>query len=203
MTDGAMQLAGDALGVERGGRVIFKAVSFQARSGDLIWLAGRNGAGKTSLLKVIAGLIAPLSGKITLSGGSPDLTIAQQVHFIGHEQAVKPALTALENLQFWTRFLGGGDAEAALAAAGLDALAHLPAGVLSSGQRKRLSLARILAVHRPIWLLDEAKVGLDQASARLLSAQMESHVAQGGLIIAASHDELISHTQLIDLGGER
>lgn len=198
-----MQLAGDALAVERGGRVIFKEVSFQARSGELIWLAGRNGAGKTSLLKVIAQLIAPFSGTVTLSGGSPDLAIAQQVHFIGHEQAVKPALTALENLQFWTQFLGGGDAAAALEAAGLGALAHLPAGVLSSGQRKRLSLARILAVHRPIWLLDEAKVGLDQASARQLSAQMDSHVAHGGLIIAASHDELISHTQRIDLGGGR
>jgi heme exporter protein A len=202
MRAGVLQLAGHALAVERGGRVIFKEVNFRARSGDLVWLSGRNGAGKTSLLKTIAGVIKPLSGTLTLSGGNEELSIAQQAHFVGHEQAVKPALTALENLQFWTRFLGGGDEAQTLAASGLGALADLPAGALSSGQRKRLSLARLIAVNRPIWLLDEAKVGLDHASARQLSALMDSHLAQGGIIIAASHDEVVSHTQRIELGGQ-
>jgi heme exporter protein A len=196
-----LELSGDALAVERGGRVIFRDVSFLARAGDLIWLSGPNGAGKTSLLKLISGFIAPFSGALTLSGGDAELPIAQQAHFVGHDQALKPALTTSENLQFWTRFLGGSKAEEGLEAFGLGPLAHLPAGVLSAGQQRRLSLARLIAIPRPIWLLDEAGVGLDPAWRDQLSAHMSRHLAQRGIIIAASHDEIGRHTSRIDLGG--
>lgn len=196
-----MRLQGEDLALERGGRVIFKSVSFTAGAGELVLLKGRNGSGKTSLLKLIAGLLRPVEGDVALSGGQNDLTIGQQAHLIGHGLALRSGLTVLENLAFWTSFLGGGDAAGGLEAFGLSPLAHLPAGVLSAGQQRRLSLARLAAIERPIWLLDEPSVGLDRASLKQLNLQMRSHLGAGGIIIAASHGEFeIPSARRIELG---
>ncbi len=130
-------------------------------AGEALILTGRNGAGKSSLLRMIAGLLAVAKGRIVLEDGDNDLSMAEQCHYLGHRDALKTALTVTENLDFWRAYLDGGTEKAgadkidALAAVGLNSVAGLPAAYLSAGQRRRLSIARLIAVPRPIWLLDE------------------------------------------------
>ena len=129
----------------------------------------------------------PSLGKITLEGGSPELTLGQQAHYIAHSDASKSALTVTENLIFWRDFLGGGDLQHALESVNLVSLADYPVALLSAGQKRRLALARLALVPRVIWLLDEPSVGLDEASQKLLVALMSKHLEAGGLIVAATH----------------
>lgn len=196
-----MRLNGESLAVERGGRLIFSGLNLTAGAGELVVLTGRNGSGKTSLLKLIAGLLEPKAGRLVLSGGDDDLTIGQQAHLVGHQQALKPTLTVAENLQFWAGFLGGGEIEAGLQAFGLGDLSDLPAGVLSQGQRRRLCLSRLFLTDRPIWLLDEPSVGLDSVALGRLALHMGQHLETGGIIIAATHADLgIKWTRKTELG---
>jgi heme exporter protein A len=198
-----MRLNGESLAVERGGRLIFSGLNLTAGAGELVVLTGRNGSGKTSLLKLIAGLLEPKAGRLVLSGGDEDLTIGQQAHLVGHQQALKPALTVAENLQFWAGFLGGGEIEAGLQAFGLGDLSDLPAGVLSQGQRRRLCLSRLFLTDRPIWLLDEPSVGLDSVALGRLALHMGQHLKTGGIIIAATHADLgIKWTRKTELGND-
>ena len=180
-------LRAEALACERGGRLVFSGVSFALAAGQLLAVTGPNGSGKSSLLRTIAGLSDAASGTLLLEGGAPELTIGQQCHYAAHQEAIKPALSVLENLKFWGDFLGGGDIEAALSAFDLGRLAEFPAALLSAGQKRRLSLSRLKLVPRPIWLLDEPHTGLDAASSERLLGVMRGHLAQGGLIAAASH----------------
>lgn len=182
-----MQLKAINLTCERGGRTVFRDVSLALAPGQLMQLTGPNGSGKSSLLRLIAGLNEAVTGSLTLDGGNADLSIGQQAHYIAHQEAVKTALTVSENLAFWRDFLGGGDVDDALATFDLVRLAAFPAGLLSAGQKRRLALARLALVPRPLWLLDEPTVGLDTASLGRLSRVMETHVAGGGMIIAATH----------------
>lgn len=179
-----MRLSGSNIHCERGGRTVFRNVSFALSSGQVLQLTGPNGSGKSSLLRLIAGLGEAV---LQLEGGHPELTIGQQAHLIAHQEAVKPALTVAENLSFWAAFLGGESMAAALAAFDLERLAGFPAALLSAGQKRRLALARLVAVPRAIWLLDEPTVGLDAASLRRLEGVMGRHLAQGGMILAATH----------------
>jgi len=184
-----MQLAGNNLACIRGGRVVFKQLDFNVAAGEALLITGRNGAGKSSLLRAIAGLVRLADGKLNLEGGDPEATIAEQVHYLGHQDALKPALSVAENLHFWAAYLGNaaGDVEQALEAAMLKPLAQLPAAYLSAGQRRRLSIARLIAVKRPIWLLDEPTSALDVASQERLSGLMRDHLTGGGMIVAATH----------------
>ena len=184
-----MKLAASDLACWRGGREVFAGVSFAVASGELLTISGRNGAGKSSLLRVVAGLVRVARGSVTVEGGDPELTIGEQAHYLGHLDALKPSLSVAENLRFWSRFLGAGPVSLAapLAAVGLEALADLPAAYLSAGQKRRLSIARLLAVKRPIWLLDEPTSTLDAAAQQSLTGLMRAHLASGGLILAASH----------------
>jgi heme exporter protein A len=190
-----MNLTGHDLTCTRGGRRVFSGLGFSVAAGQALVLTGPNGAGKSSLLRVIAGLIHPAAGHVALEGGDPELSVGEQAHYVGHLDPLKPALTVMENLAFWARFLNGAPGETALIARGLEAagledLAHLPAGYLSAGQRRRLSLARVLAAPRPVWLLDEPTTALDAASQERLRQVMQSHLAGGGLIVAATHGPL-------------
>jgi heme exporter protein A len=187
-----MRLEAANLACHRGGRDVFAGLSFGVASGEILAITGRNGAGKSSLLRTIAGLVRSLEGSVVLEGGDPELTIAEQSHYLGHQDALKPALSVGENLHFWIGFLGGKAAEAApaLEAVGLDALADLPAAYLSAGQRRRLSIARLLAVKRPIWLLDEPMSTLDDTAQERLAGFMRAQLAGGGLILAATHGAL-------------
>jgi heme exporter protein A len=184
-----MRLVGTELACIRGGREVFSKVGFGIGPGEALVVTGRNGAGKSSLLRLVAGLVLPAAGGISLEGGDPELTTGEQAHYLGHQDALKPALTVQENLDFWTRFLGGLDAsnDAALAAVGLGGISRLPAGYLSAGQRRRLSIARLVAVQRPIWLLDEPTSALDTTAQAILAELMTRHLAGGGLILAAVH----------------
>ena len=198
---GSMRLIGEQLVCRRGDRTVFAGLDFELGEGELVVLRGANGSGKTSLLRMIAGLIEPAAGRLALEGGPPDLPIAQQCHFVAHQDAVKPALTGRENLAFWGEFLGGGDVDAALAAFDLTAIGGLHAGLLSAGQKRRLALSRLALAARPLWLLDEPTVGLDRASRERLSALMAAHLDRGGLMIAATHVEIgLEPRHSIDLG---
>jgi heme exporter protein A len=184
-----MQLRGENLTCVRGGREVFRGLSFSLKTGEALLVTGRNGAGKSSLLRMIAGLVRIATGTLALEGGEQDGVIGEQAHYLGHLDALKPALTVAENLQFWAEFLGpaSGDVAPALAAVDLAPLADLPAAYLSAGQRRRLSIARLVAVPRAIWLLDEPTSALDAASQARLADLMRRHLTSGGMIVAAAH----------------
>ena len=197
-----MELTAKDLTCERGGRIVFRNVSLSLKPHQLLQLTGPNGSGKSSLLRLIAGLNEAQAGTVTLEGGSPDLSIGQQAHYIAHQEAVKAALTVFENLDFWRGFLGGGDVEEAMAAFDLTRLASYPAGLLSAGQKRRLALARLVLVPRALWLLDEPTVGLDTASLARLVTVMDAQLDRGGMIIAATHVPLGREPDTrLDLGG--
>jgi heme exporter protein A len=198
-----MRLVAHDLGCIRGGREVFEGVNFAVEAGEALAITGRNGAGKTTLLRLIAGLLEPARGHLELAGGAPDTTLAEQAHYMGHRDALKPALSVQENLAFWYAFLGGRDAPAASAldTVGLGGLAGLPAGYLSAGQRRRLALARLIAAPRPVWLLDEPTAALDSAGQLRLAELMRAHLAGGGLIVAATHGPLgLDGTRELRLG---
>jgi heme exporter protein A len=184
-----MQLSGENLTCVRGGREVFAGLNFGVSAGEALVVTGRNGAGKSSLLRMIAGLVAVAAGALTLTGGDDEATPGEQAHYLGHLDAVKPSLSVSENIRFWTAYLGGELAhlERALDAVGLEPLATLPAAYLSAGQRRRLSIARLVAAKRPLWLLDEPTSALDQPSQQRLAELMRDHLAAGGMIVAAAH----------------
>jgi heme exporter protein A len=184
-----MRLSARELDCIRGGRIVFEGIEFTIPAGEALLVTGRNGAGKSSLLRQVAGLVRIAHGTIMLEDADPELSLAEQAHYLGHLDAIKASLTVAENLRFWARCLGApvGDPIAALTAVGLDALADLPAGYLSAGQRRRLSLARLIAAPRPLWLLDEPTAALDTAAQARLAELMHEHLAGGGLILAAVH----------------
>jgi heme exporter protein A len=189
-----MRLTATGLACVRADRAVFAGVAFGVEAGEALLVLGRNGAGKSSLLRMIAGLVRVAGGRLDLEGGDPELTLAEQAHYVGHQDALKPSLTVKENLQFWSDYMGGEPAPpdrrgiaTALEAVALALLADLPAAYLSAGQRRRLSLARLVAVRRPIWLLDEPTSALDTAAQERLSGLMRDHLVGGGIILAATH----------------
>ncbi len=196
-----MHLKASKVVVERGGRIVLAGIDFSVAAGELLLLLGPNGSGKTSLLRLIAGLVEAQAGTVELAGGSLDRSIGEQAHFIGHQDGLKPALTVAENLEFWAGFLGGREVDQAAEAFGLENLRSLPAGVLSAGQRRRLALSRLLLAPRPLWLLDEPTTGLDAASSVTLRGHMTGHLSGGGIIVAATHVELgIAACRTLELG---
>jgi heme exporter protein A len=184
-----MKLIGEELCAKRGGRVLFAGLSFTVDSGRALLVTGPNGAGKTTLLRTLAGFLRPEAGRVLLEGGAADASIAEQCHYVGHTNAVKPSLTVAENAAFWSAFLGGAaDRQAAvLDAFGMAALRDIPAGYLSAGQRRRAGLMRLLLAGRPVWLLDEPTASLDEAAQRVLADAVNQHLSGGGLVVAATH----------------
>ncbi len=198
-----MRLSGRDVRCVRGGREVFSGLAFAVSAGEALAVTGRNGSGKTSLLRLIAGLLATAGGSIALDGGDAELTLPEQAHYLGHRDALKPALSVRENLGFWRDFLGGEVtmSDECLAMVGLSHAIHLPAAYLSAGQRRRLSLARLIAVRRPVWLLDEPTAALDVAGQTMFASLMRDHLARGGLIVAATHGPLGIEARELSIGG--
>ena len=198
-----MRLWAEDLACVRGERKVFTGIRFSLGGGEALTVTGANGSGKSSLLRTIAGLVRLTAGRMSLEDGNPERSLAEQAHYLGHQDAFKTSLTVLENLQFWHRYLGGGGeaVDAALGAVGLDGLSDLPASYLSAGQQRRLSIARLIAVKRPIWLLDEPATALDGIGQTRLAALMREHLADGGLIVASTHGPIgLAATHEIHLG---
>jgi len=176
----------------RGERRVFEGLSFALAAGGLLVLTGPNGSGKSSLLRIMAGLLRPVAGALLWDGApvadDPDAQAAR-LQYLGHLDAVKPVLSAAENLMFWAALHGGGAAEVtrALDGFGLGALTEVPGGMLSAGQKRRVALARLLAAPAEVWLLDEPTVGLDTASLARLTGAIAAHRAGGGRVVVATH----------------
>ena len=185
----ALHLLVSDLGCSRGERHLFAGLSFTVASGDALVITGPNGSGKTTLLRIIAGFAPPETGAIALDGLGDETTLPQALHFVGHRDGLKGALTVRENLALAPALLGRSGIPVADAAERLDLtrLLDLPVSVLSAGQRRRTALARLLAAARPLWLLDEPTAALDARSQELVAALLESHVRGGGMVIAATH----------------
>jgi heme exporter protein A len=177
-----LQLIAKGLCCERGGRKVFSDVNFAVAEGELLELRGANGAGKSSLLRMIAGLVEPSDGSINCA--------PEECHYIGHTDTNKPSLTVLENVTFWSGFMGSASTPQSLNHFKLEALANDQAYFLSAGQKRRLSLTRLVLAQRKLWLLDEPTVGLDQDSQLMLLNVMKNHLANRGMIIAATHLDL-------------
>ena len=184
------RLIAENLAGERGGEPVFSDVSFAIGEGEGLVVTGPNGAGKSTLLRIVAGLLPASGGLIRLDGGGeqwPD--IASACHYLGHANAMKTALGVDENLHFWQDFAGEPHLpiDEALDMVGLPQIGHLPYGYLSTGQKRRIAIARLLVSYRPVWLLDEPTAGLDKASEGQFAALMRAHLEDGGIILAATH----------------
>lgn len=173
----------DGLGCLRGGRIVFSGVTLALGPGGAALVSGPNGSGKTSLLRVIAGLLPPFAGAAESDG---------RIAFTGEASALDPELPLARALRFWARLDGGGRTEVdrGLEAMGLGPLAEVPVRMLSAGQLRRAGLARVIAGNAAIWLLDEPGNGLDAESRTRLETAMAAHRAAGGIVVAATHQPL-------------
>ena len=194
------------LAVARGGRRLFEGFGLTLAAGEAVALTGANGAGKTSLLRAVAGLLRPEAGTVRFDGPSGPLEAedarAGGLHLLGHHDGLKATRTAGEELDFWAAWTGGDAAGIARAISVLDLAPILPLDVrrLSAGQRRRLALARLVASPRPLWLLDEPLAPLDAARRVRFGELMAEHLAGGGLILAAVHDPLPVATRAVSIG---
>ncbi|HEY2070300.1 MAG TPA: heme ABC exporter ATP-binding protein CcmA [Rhizomicrobium sp.] len=186
----------------RGGRVVFRNLSFALKAGQTLAVEGANGSGKTSLLRMLAGFLSAETGRIRVNGAESDAEERGKfVGWLGHHDGAKPQLTPRETLTFFAGLHGAaGDVEAALAAVGLARAAGLPCQYLSAGQKRRLALARLKICARPLWLLDEPLAALDAQGKALLRAMIAAHCASGGIAIAATHEELGVDCTRLSLG---
>lgn len=183
-------LGAQDLSCGHGDAVLARGLSFAVTPGTGLLLRGPNGSGKSTLLLTLAGLLPPLSGKVSLEGHDPEDGPAR--HHCGHRNAVRARLTTLQTLAFWQAINGatGLAPAAALERVGLSAIAWLDAGYLSAGQQRRLALARLLVSRRPVWLLDEPTAALDSEGQALLSRLLEEHLGDGGIAVIATHDAI-------------
>ncbi len=203
-----MQAVATKLKGRRGDSVLFEDIGFTVGRGEALIITGPNGSGKSTLLRILAGLLAADSGEFLLHGDDGEaLLVSEFAHYLGHRNAMKRELRVSENLGFWKSFQRSENGEglsidAAIEAVGLTGVAHLPFGYLSAGQQRRIALARLLVCKRPLWLLDEPTAALDRRSDQLFADLVRTHLASGGLAIAATHQPLgLDNVKTLELSG--
>jgi heme exporter protein A len=210
-----MRLIAEEISGGRGGEILFSGIDLALAPSQALIVTGPNGAGKSTLLRCIAGLLPLESGSVHLDTGEDWPSVVSACHYLGHLNGMKTALSVEENLGFWSSFLGREDTrraagtagagtavDTALARVGLGGIGHLPYGYLSTGQKRRAAIARLLLSRRPVWLLDEPTAGLDAASSEMFAGLMKQHLAAGGIIIAATHQALgLEGARELRLGG--
>lgn len=194
-----MKFIANNIAVDRGARRIVQDVSFELANGEALIVTGENGSGKSTLLRALAGLL-PLAGggmhfDLISEGADDPMMIREHIHYLGHQNAMKAALTVRENLSFWQNFTTGGDndegegasIEEALDIVELPQTIDLPFGYLSTGMKRRVAIAKLLVSERPVWIVDEPTAGLDAKSSRMFTELCQDHCAAGGILIAATH----------------
>jgi heme exporter protein A len=195
---------GSGLACRRGERRVFEALDFALPPGGALVLTGANGSGKSSLLRLMAGLTPPEAGVLAWDGvpvADDPAAHRARLHFIGHADALKPVLTVAETLAFWAGMRGGAALEPALDRFRLAALAETPCRLLSQGQRRRLALARLVASPAALWLLDEPLAGLDEDAVADLADAIAAHRAAGGLVVLSTHAPLgLAEAVVVALG---
>lgn len=190
------------LACARGGRSVFAGIEFALNPGDVLALHGPNGSGKSSLIRLIAGFLTPALGDIHWDGANIQSNLAEhraRLHYVGHADGIKNLLSVRENLAFVCALKGAGNGalDRSLTAFDLGSLIDTPGRFLSSGQRRRLSLARLMVGDRPLWLLDEPGVGLDDANRARLEQAIEQHRSAGGITIVATHGDVLVRDALV------
>lgn len=189
----------------RGEREVQRDLGFRIASGSSVAITGRNGAGKTSLLRAIAGLLEPASGSIVVKLNDGSILASGEergplVAWIGHQDAVKPQLTPAEHLEFHRHYFGlTGSVEGTLVQSGLAELRDVPAGYLSAGQQRRIAFGRLILSARPLWLLDEPLSALDARGRDMVRDLIEKHCAGGGIVLSATHEPIGTESRSIEL----
>lgn len=186
---------GDNLDCIRGERRVLSGLNFQISDGEILVLTGKNGTGKSTLLRLMSGLLRPHGGALTWDGESIAEDPSEhndRMTYVGHAEAVKPALSVLENVEFWrsVRAHPGKTAMDALAAVGIAHLANIPARYLSAGQKRRVALTRALTSGAKLWLLDEPTSALDSDASTAFGATIEAHRQAGGMAVISTHTDL-------------
>ena len=179
------------LGVSRASVLLLQNVTFSISSGAALLIRGSNGIGKTSLLRTVCGLQPPYNGIIK---GAED-----QVAYAGHVDGIKPTLTVIENLRFWSLVFGSHQVEEGIETYDLNELRHCQANQLSAGQKRRLALARVLVTGCPIWVLDEPTTSLDQRSTEIFCQALKAHLKRGGSALVATHNDIDVNSDVLDL----
>jgi heme exporter protein A len=196
----------DGLALARGDRALFSGFDLSVEAGQAVALVGANGAGKTSLLRAVAGFIRPVAGAVRFAKGAEEVEAAEVrahgLHLLGHHDGLKSARRAWDELLFQVRWTGGSvaDAERARDQLKLQPLCDLEIRKLSAGQRRRVALARLIASPRPLWLLDEPFAPLDTERRAALGGMMQAHLDGGGMILAAVHDPLPIAARQVEIG---
>jgi heme exporter protein A len=190
------------LSVSRGERVLFRDLAFSLTSGEVVALTGANGAGKTSLLRALAGFLRPDAGTVVFAAADAGEARTRHLHWLGHLDGLKGARRARDELEFQARWFGA-DADGIAAAVdvlALEPLLDLEVRQLSAGQRRRFAFARLVAAPRPLWLLDEPMAPLDARWRAAVGVLMQAHVDKGGAVLAAVHDPLPIPARALTIG---
>lgn len=200
-----VSLTADKLACLRGERRVFANLDFKLAAGEALVVEGANGAGKTSLLRLIAGFLPVAEGALMLATDKLRISEGEErgrfAGWLGHQDGLKPQLNVEEQLQFFARLYGAqGPLQTVLERVGLSRQKNFPCRYLSAGQKKRLGLARLLVSQRPLWLLDEPFAALDTAGRALSAELMTAHCREGGILVVASHDPLGIAAQSLRLG---